>query len=80
MEEGRVAGGEALCTMNNGFFGAAMRSLGFRVKMAAARVAKANRVGPKGVFDGWNHLINLVEIEGRRYLVDVGFGANGELF
>jgi len=26
--------------MNNGFFGAAMRSLGFKVKMAAARVAK----------------------------------------
>jgi arylamine N-acetyltransferase len=48
--------------------------------MAAARVAKANHGGPKGAFDGWNHLINLVEFEGRRYLVDFGFGANGELF
>jgi hypothetical protein len=68
------------CTMNNGFFSTVMRSLGFRVKMAAARVAKANRGGPKGVFDGWNHLINLVEFEGRRHLVDVGFVANGMLF
>jgi arylamine N-acetyltransferase len=48
--------------------------------MAAARVAKVNHGGSKGVFDGWNHLTNLVEFEGRRYLVDVGFGANGELF
>ena len=66
--------------MNNGFFGTAMRSLGFGVKMAAARAAKANRGEPKGVFDGWNHLINLVEFEGRRYLVDVEFGANSKLF
>ena len=80
--EGREPSGGrgGTCTMNNGFFGTVMRSLGFRVKMVAARVAKANRGGPKGVFDGWNHLINLVEFEGRRHLVDVGFGANGELF
>jgi arylamine N-acetyltransferase len=54
--------------------------LGFRVKMAAARAAKANRGEQKGVFDGWNHLNNLVEFEGRRYLVDVEFGANSKLF
>jgi hypothetical protein len=81
MWDGRAPSGGrgGTCTMNNGFFGTVMRSLGFRVKMAAARVAKANRGGPKGVFDGWNHLINLVEFEGMRYLVDVGFVANGQL-
>jgi hypothetical protein len=81
MWDGRAPSGGrgGTCTRNNGFFGTVMRSLGFRVKMAAARVAKANRGGPKGVFDGWNHLINLVEFEGMRYLVDVGFVANGQL-
>lgn len=67
------------CTMNNGFFGTVMRSLRFKVKMSAAMVARASRGGPKGVFDGWNHLINLVKFEGRRHLVDVGFVANGEM-
>jgi arylamine N-acetyltransferase len=66
--------------MDNGFFGTAMRSLGFRVEMSAARVAKANRGEPIGVFDVWNHLINLVDFEGRTYLVDAWFGANSELF
>lgn len=75
---GPSGGRGGTCTMNNGFFGTVMRSLGLRVKMAAARVAKANRGGPKGVFDGWNHLVNLVEFEGKRYLVDVGFVANGK--
>lgn len=56
---GPSCGRGGTCTMNNGFFGTAMRSLGFGVKMAAARAAKANRGEPKGVFDGWNHLINL---------------------
>jgi arylamine N-acetyltransferase len=81
MWDGRASSGGrgGTCTMNNGFFGTVMRSLGFKVKMAAARVAKANRGGPKGVFDGWNHLVNLVEFEGVRYLVDVGFVANGQL-
>jgi arylamine N-acetyltransferase len=54
-----------------------MRSLGMRVKATAGRVAKGNHGGLKEVFEGWNHLINLVELEGTRYLVDVGFPVNG---
>jgi hypothetical protein len=77
--EGRAPSGGrgGTCTVNNGFFGTVMRSLGMRVKRTAGRVAKGNRGGRKGEFDGWNHLINLVEFEGRRYLVDVGFPVNG---
>ncbi|KUJ21769.1 cysteine proteinase [Mollisia scopiformis] len=54
-----------------------MRSLGMRGKRTGARVALSVSGGPKGVYAGWNHLVNLVMFEGRRYLVDVGFGGNG---
>ena len=63
--------------MNNGFFGTVMRSLGYNVLSGGARVAKAANGGPKDVFGGWDHMINIVTVEGRKYLVDVGFGGNG---
>lgn len=65
------------CTANNGFFGTVMRSLGMDVRITGARVSKSYGGGPEGEFDGWNHLVNLVGFEGRRWLVDVGFGGNG---
>lgn len=65
------------CTLNNGFFGTIMRSLGMSVKQTGARVALSVGGGPKDRFAGWNHLVNLVQFEGHRYLVDVGFGGNG---
>ncbi|KAG4442651.1 hypothetical protein IFR05_001836 [Cadophora sp. M221] len=65
------------CTLNNTFFGTVMRSFGMDVVSTGARVALAVRGGPKGRFFGWNHLINLVGVEGRMFLVDVGFGGTG---
>lgn len=63
--------------MNNGFFGTVMRTLGMSVKSTGARVALSVSGGRKGRFAGWNHLVNLVSFEGKKYLVDVGFGGNG---
>lgn len=67
------------CTLNNGFFGTVMRSLGMQVKTTGARVALSYNGGPEGVYGGWNHLVNLVSSEGRTFLVDVGFSGNGRL-
>jgi hypothetical protein len=69
------------CTMNNGFFGTVMRSLGMRVKTTGARVAMSFGApgGRRGGFGGWNHQVNLVEFLGKTWLVDVGFGAQGKL-
>jgi len=41
--------------------------------MAAARFAKANRGGPKGLFEGLDRLIDLVEFERKKFLVDARF-------
>ncbi|KAH7419063.1 hypothetical protein BKA64DRAFT_751377 [Cadophora sp. MPI-SDFR-AT-0126] len=77
--EGRTASGGrgGTCTVNNTFFGTVMRSFGMDVMSSGARVALQVLGGPRGKFFGWNHLINLVVFEGRRYLVDVGFGGTG---
>ena len=78
--QGRPASGGrgGTCTINNTFFGTVMRSLGMDVMSSGARVALNVLGGPKGRFFGWNHLINLVGFEGRKYLVDVGFGGTGK--
>ncbi|KAF1984182.1 arylamine N-acetyltransferase 1 [Aulographum hederae CBS 113979] len=59
------------CMENNTLFGALLRSLGYRLHSAGARV-KAGGAS----FGGWSHMINIVNIDGQRYVVDVGFGAN----
>ncbi|PVH89906.1 cysteine proteinase [Cadophora sp. DSE1049] len=77
--KGRPASGGrgGTCTVNNTFFATVMRSFGMDVMSTGARVALPVLGGPKARFFGWNHLINLVGFEGRRYLVDVGFGGTG---
>ncbi|KLU90501.1 N-acetyltransferase [Magnaporthiopsis poae ATCC 64411] len=60
------------CMELNAFFGAVLRGLGFTLIGAGARV-----MGPNGVFLGWNHHLNLVSINGTRYMVDVGYGKGG---
>jgi len=79
--QGRPASGGrgGTCTVNNTFFGTVMRNSGMDVMSSGARVALNVLGGPKGRFSGWNHLINLVGFEGRKYLVDVGFGGTGKL-
>jgi arylamine N-acetyltransferase len=66
----------------NGFFGAVLRGLGFevharggRVSLRIAGTSEEERAG--GGFTGWGHMVNLVTAEGRVWLVDVGFGADG---
>ena len=63
-----------------------MRSLGFSVMTTGARVNSAIQpvsqskswTGPS--YDGWNHMVTIVTIAGKKYLVDVGFGSNGPTF
>ncbi|KAI9663472.1 MAG: N-terminal acetyltransferase [Alyxoria varia] len=79
---GRGRGG--YCTENNALFGMLLRSLGFEVYATGARVSSAMAMsegGPKKQeefrYSGWSHMLNIVTIGSVRYLVDVGFGANG---
>jgi N-hydroxyarylamine O-acetyltransferase len=60
------------CFELNGLFNWALRALGFDVTMLAAAVI--NDEGNYGIPLG--HLTNLVTLEGKQWLVDVGFGDN----
>ncbi|OQD89988.1 hypothetical protein PENANT_c002G02410 [Penicillium antarcticum] len=65
------------CMENNILFGAVLQSMGYRITSVGGRVNEAvqpmsgskNWKGPK--YDGWNHMVNIVTIEGQKYLVDV---------
>lgn len=69
----------------NTLFATVLRSLGFDVVSTGGRVS--SQVNPnggeigedngEGWYYGFAHMVNIVTIEGRRYLVDVGFGAGG---
>ncbi|KAI1407941.1 arylamine N-acetyltransferase 3 [Hypoxylon sp. FL1857] len=61
------------CMENNSLFHTVLLSLGYDVFLAGARVyeKETDRYG------GFSHCVNLVIIDDVRYLVDVGFGANG---
>lgn len=60
-----------------------LRSLGYTVTSTAARVNNAlepgsEKKGHKGpAYNGWNHMVNLVEMDGKKFLVDVGMGSLG---
>jgi N-hydroxyarylamine O-acetyltransferase len=58
------------CYELNGLFGCLLEAAGFRVERIGARV-----YGPEGTpgIEG-DHMALLVEVDGRRYLADVGFG------
>ena len=66
------------CMENNLFFGTLLRSLGFCVMSTGGRVNMAAQpsgdVGPEEHFTGFSHMVNIVTIQGKRYMVDVGFG------
>ena len=58
---------------NNCFFGTVLRSLGYTVYSAGARVHEGG-----GNYTPWSHMVNIVTLtNGKRFLVDVGFGSNG---
>ncbi|OIW25441.1 cysteine proteinase [Coniochaeta ligniaria NRRL 30616] len=59
------------CMEVNAFFGTVLRSLGFTLISAGARVN-----GRSG-YKGWDHMVNIVTIDQKSYLVDVAYGSNG---
>ena len=65
------------CMENNTFFGCILRSLGFELLSVGGRVSHETTGRHDGGWAGWSHMVNLVRIDGRRYLVDAGFGAHG---
>jgi arylamine N-acetyltransferase len=68
---------------NNTFFATVLRSLGFDVRNCGGRVSRAMspypdvRLNQSATYDGWNHMLNLVRLDGEWYVVDVGMGAMG---
>ena len=56
----------------NHFFHTVLLSLGFDVYMAGARIHRG-----EGMYGGWTHVVNLVTIDGTKYLLDGGFGPQG---
>jgi len=71
------------CMENNTFFATVLRSLGFDVRHCGGRVSRAMSPYPEvrrnqsATYDGWNHMLNLVRLDGEWYVVDVGMGAMG---
>ena len=58
------------CYELNGLFGQLLQVLGFKVKYLAARVIQDGHIP-----SDFDHLTLCVEIQGKEYIVDVGFGA-----
>ncbi|KAK5019450.1 N-hydroxyarylamine O-acetyltransferase [Cryomyces antarcticus] len=75
VERGTGRGG--YCMENNCLFGTVLRSLGFDVYSAGARVSGSMQPQAELKYTGWSHMINIVTIQSQRYFVDVGFGASG---
>ncbi|KAF2690220.1 arylamine N-acetyltransferase 1 [Lentithecium fluviatile CBS 122367] len=61
------------CMENNSLFGMLLRSLGYVLFSAGARVFDG------GQWTGWSHMVNIVKIGDKKYHVDVGFGGNGPI-
>ncbi|KAI0838514.1 arylamine N-acetyltransferase 3 [Hypoxylon sp. FL0890] len=61
------------CMENASLFHTVLLSLGYKVFLAGARVYEKET----GKYGGFSHCVNIVIVDDTRYLVDVGFGANG---
>lgn len=61
------------CMEANSLFHTVLLSLGYDVYMAGARVY--DPVNQR--YGGFSHCVNIVTIQGVKYMVDVGYGANG---
>ncbi len=60
------------CFEQNGLIYEILQELGFSVKLYLARVVYDQTVHP-----GLTHRVTLLELEGKQYVIDVGFGALG---
>lgn len=69
------------CMEDNTFFATVLRSLGYEYYLTGARISAtlaSDAQGPeRDGFMGFGHQVLLVKLEGQRYLVDVGLGAQG---
>lgn len=71
------------CMENNTFFATVLRSIGFTVRNGGGRVSRAMspyadiRKNQSQTYDGWNHMLNLVRLNEKWYVVDVGMGSMG---
>jgi N-hydroxyarylamine O-acetyltransferase len=61
------------CFEHNTLFQAVLEGMGFRVTALAARVRGSGVLRPR------THMLLAVELDGRRYLADVGFGGDGPI-
>ncbi|EEP80418.1 predicted protein [Uncinocarpus reesii 1704] len=67
------------CVENTGFFSSVLRTLGFKFYTSAGRVSKGFEQNvDTGEYNGWGHMIIIVTIGQDKYVVDVGFGPNGQ--
>jgi len=67
------------CMENNAFFATVLRALGYDLYTTGARVSNSLDKGnkdPEG-YSGWSHMLIIVTVCGRKYMVDVGFGTSG---
>ncbi|KXJ88815.1 hypothetical protein Micbo1qcDRAFT_197147 [Microdochium bolleyi] len=71
------------CMEQNNLLATILRSIGYEVRNAGGRVARAMSPYPEvrsnqsATYDGWNHMLNLVRLGSEWYVVDVGMGAHG---
>ncbi|CAK1367838.1 N-hydroxyarylamine O-acetyltransferase [Cercospora beticola] len=65
------------CLENNAFFGIILRSLGFNAYGVVCRITTATVGLTDGGWRPMSHMANIVFVEGSKYLIDVGFGADG---
>ena len=77
-ERGLQYGRGGRCMENNGFFGTVLRSLGYTVRNCAGRVSrtvspiKEVREQQGQTYDGWNHMLNLVRLDGEWWVSGMG--------
>ncbi|KAH8748108.1 hypothetical protein F5883DRAFT_474044 [Diaporthe sp. PMI_573] len=65
------------CLENNAFFGCVLQSLGFQTYGVICRISKATWGVRDGSWRPMSHMANIVILDGAKYLVDVGYGADG---
>ncbi|KAK6440637.1 hypothetical protein LTR95_003144 [Oleoguttula sp. CCFEE 5521] len=68
------------CMELNAFFGTFLRALGFEVLSTGGRVNSNQGSSDSEAevsYIGWSHMVNIVTIDNKRYLVDIGFGSGG---
>ncbi|OQN98501.1 hypothetical protein B0A48_15762 [Cryoendolithus antarcticus] len=68
------------CMELNAFFGTFLRALGFEVLSTGGRVnsnQSASESEAEVSYMGWSHMVNIVTVDKKRYLVDIGFGSGG---